>query len=56
MKNHNIVKCFYCGKKIDTTKATTEVEHEFVHFLMGNIYIHKNNCFDKYEKELKQKM
>jgi hypothetical protein len=52
MRNHNIVKCIYCGKTIDKSKATTNKEHEFVRFIVGNIYFHKD-CFRKYEEELK---
>ena len=54
MKNHNLVKCIYCGKIIDKSKATTNKNHEFVRFVSGNIYLHKNICFDKYEKELRK--
>jgi hypothetical protein len=57
MRNHNIKKCFMCRKTIDVTKATTDKNHEFVRFVMGDIYFHKNNCFEKYEEELrKEKM
>lgn len=46
-----------CRNTIDVTKATTDKNHEFVRFVMGDIYFHKNNCFEKYEEELrKEKM
>lgn len=54
MKNHNIVKCFYCGNKIDTSKATTDKENEYVRFVVGNVYMHKNNCFENYEREIRE--
>lgn len=53
MRNHNIVKCFMCRKPIDKTKATTDKEHEFVRFVVGDVYFHKKDCFEKYEKEIK---
>ncbi len=56
MRNHNIKKCLYCHKPIDLTKATTQKEHEFVRFVVGDIYLHKNKCFEAYEKELREKM
>ncbi len=56
MRNHNIVKCLYCHKLIDKSKATTNKEHEFVRFVVGDIYFHKNNCFEQYEKELRKEV
>lgn len=54
MRNHNIVKCFYCRKPIDKSKATTDKNHEFVRFIVGDIYFHKNGCFEKYEKKIRE--
>lgn len=53
MRNHNLVKCFYCHGLIDKSKATTEKEHEFVRFVVGEVYFHKNKCFDEYEYQLR---
>lgn len=43
-----------CRKPIDVTKATTSEENEFVRFIMGDIYFHKKDCFEKYEKEIRE--
>jgi len=52
MKNHHLVKCYYCNKEINKSKATTDIEHEFVRFISGEVYFHKKDCFQKYEEEL----